>query len=433
MEKKSKPTYLPSSQIEWIGVRLLDDSARTFKYENIFYKAIFQKNIDFIKSLFKNKTFEKLISEGYIPNTEISNFKTEEFQLILKQETESFNITPEFWNPLMLKDAALTYLRFMRYLNSHNLTLKDGHTWNIVFQKNSKPKWCDIGSIIPANGKTEKFNEFIEFFAYPLLIRKKSEHLARLSRYYSKNKCTHNEAQEILGHKIIIKDKSRPLDIIDSLEKFIDNINFNWDKTLWSDYHDSMTNENWDLNSDISTTNITRINIVKRLLKTIMPKSIVDLGANAGMFTILSAQTGAEVLAIEPDESACAKCYINIKGKNNIKAKIATASVGYKTDTIPDLAIALALTHHMFFTGKFRLEIIAKLLSCQTSKYLITKFMPNGLGGNTPKPNPLPSDYNIDIFISELKKYFYNVEVFNQINKNPQSAHRIQIFAFNKK
>lgn len=425
--------YINNNEIDWVGLRLLDSSARTFIYKHNYYKAIFDSNIEFIKSLYKNGIFDEIISNGYIPITEITNLKTDEFKLLLKQQTEVFNISPDYWNPLMLKDAALTYLRFARYLNSKNLMLKDGHTWNIIFQDNSKPKWCDIGSIAPKNKDVTHFNEFIEFFVYPLLIRNKSPHLANLSRYYSKNRCTHFEAKEIIGQHIAINDKSSSYEIIDGLEKLVESIDFKWDKSLWSNYHDSMINENWDINSCTNNINIDRINLIKRLLKTIKPKLVVDIGANAGLFSILAAQLGAEVLAIEPDEVACAKCYTNVRQHNNIKVKIATANAGYKIENRADLAIALALTHHMFFTGKFRLDIIAKILSEKTNEYLITEFMPNGLGGNSPKPFPLPNEYKIEIFLDALNKYFHNVEVFNRVPTNIKSAHRIQIFAFKKR
>jgi hypothetical protein len=54
---------------------------------------------------------------------------------------------------------------------------------------------------------------------------------------------------------------------------------------------------------------------------------------------------------------------------------------------------------------------------------LIVEFMPNGLGINKLKPNPLPGYYNIDNFIKCFKAHFLSVEnlgVTTDTNDSPR-------------
>ena len=73
--------------------------------------------------------------------------------------------------------------------------------------------------------------------------------------------------------------------------------------------------------------------------------------------------------------------------------------------------MAMALTHHLYFSQQWSLKDIARLLSQQTSSTLITEFMANGLGGTRPHPNPLPENYHVGVFAAHLEHYFTHVEV----------------------
>lgn len=422
---------IDQDDVEWIGVRFLDTVSRAFRYKDKHYKAIFPGYEKHILNLYRNGIFDHLFDCGMVPETTVSGYCIDDFNLVLEQNTECFNFKSQFWNPYMLRDAALKCIELNKYLLSKNLILKDGHVSNIIFQENSTPKWCDIGSIVPGNNESMAgVREFIQYFVYPLMIRGKSSSLSRISRYFSVYGCTEEEATQILKQNIRFDSGRRQ--VLDDLELVIHNINIKFDKTTWSDYHGDLSQKDLDLyEKKKGISGVNRNEIVKRFLRTFKPKTVLDIGANAGMFSILAAQSGAEVLALEPDESASVKCYQNFRNQDGMKVKVSMDSFGAKTNHIPDLAIGMALTHHLFFTHKYRLEIIAKILSKHTNNALITEFMPNGMGGHVPKPYPLPENYRLELFLEELSKYFEKVETIDP-PRSATSSHRVIIICHNK-
>lgn len=429
---KSYLTTLDPSQIEWIGDRFLDLNIRTFKFQEKYYKAVLPQAKKHIEFLFTNGVFERLIDKKYIPEMQLSNICISGFPMILEQESESFNIPSDKWNPLMLRDAALTYIDASLLLIKYGLNFIDGHTKNIVFQNNSIPKWCDIGSIIKHDNRFGLFHitQFIEYFLHPLMLRAKSNNFKKISRYYTTVGCENQEFAEIYGKNINISNNRKAT--LENLRNLISDMNFQWEKTIWSGYHGNFLEENTGIygkkNGDDSSL---RENLITRLIQSIKPRKVVDIGANAGYFSILAARSGAEVLAIEPDEVAASRCYLNFRKCNTLKVKVAIGDISYTVDPVPDLVLALALTHHLFFTHGYRLDISAKLLAKHTDDVLITEFMPNGFGGSRPNPDPLPENYRLEIFLDELSRHFESIEVIDP-QKPENGSHRILIVARNK-
>ena len=75
-----------------------------------------------------------------------------------------------------------------------------------------------------------------------------------------------------------------------------------------------------------------------------------------------------------------------------------------------DTAIALALTHHLFYTENMPFRLIATCLASYTTQNLVTEFMPHGMSGKD-KPDSLPQGYSLEIFTKQLERHFATVEV----------------------
>jgi len=98
-----------------------------------------------------------------------------------------------------------------------------------------------------------------------------------------------------------------------------------------------------------------------------------------------------------------------------------------------DLVLALALSHHLFFTCKFNFDYIAKCFSSYSREFLITEFMPNGMGGASgPNPDPLPGHYNLEEYVRCLSKYFGEVEII-EYDKPANHSPRTLILCSKKK
>lgn len=425
---------LKIEKFDWQGIKFIDFSCRTAKYKNHYYKA-FLPNAKKISEYFEeNKIYLLLEENNLIPKTKLSKIKIEGFTSVYKQKTETYNVKSKYWPSTMVKEACLTYIKLNKILLQFGFGCIDGHTHNFVVQGNSLPLWCDIGSFIPLNGNQHLgLEEFFQYLVYPLIARSQGEIFDPLMREGLDGKIPLNLMKKITG--VDLKYSGKRLDILNQLENFINSLNINWKPTTWSDYHtEESIQQSFDIQNspEINWENEPRKLIISRLIKILKPKSVVDLGSNAGVFSIIAATNKSEVLSVEPDDAAASKFFSIIrKSENKYKIKIMVDKVGNGIEKRGELALALALTHHMFFTHQYRLPLIARELASHTSHALITEFMPAGLGKNKPIPYPLPENYKLEILTEELSKYFKNVEIINYKMPNNR-AQRILILCTDK-
>lgn len=201
---------LKPEELSWVGVRFLDAHTRTFLHDGVYHKAVLPPAEKFVRRLFDSGVTAGLTERGLLAGTEISDVEVEGFPLILRQDTEHFNVKPSQFVPQMIQDAAKTYLDINSFLLEHKLGLVDGHAGNFVIQDNCVPRWCDIGSIAPVEGnQTMGLDEFVRFFVYPLLLRRKSHVLGDLSRHYFDRGMRHDEAEALIGQSIRVEGRDR--------------------------------------------------------------------------------------------------------------------------------------------------------------------------------------------------------------------------------
>ncbi|SFJ73416.1 Tellurite resistance protein TehB [Desulfomicrobium apsheronum] len=422
------------NDLEWPGIKFIDPSCRTGRYKKKFYKAFLPCAKDILLDFKNKKILETLYAENLIPETTKSKIKVDGFIEIYRQKTENYNVKSKYWPTTLSKEACLAYIKLNQTLLKYGYGCIDGHTNNFIIQRNSKPLWCDIGSFIPTNNYPYiGLNEFIKCMLYPLILRSQGEIFDPLMREALDGKIPINLMKKVTGVDIAYAGTRE--NILKHLENFTNTLTFDWKKTTWSEYYtDENISQSFNINNcrAINWKNEPRKLVISRLLKILNPKTVIDLGSNAGVFSIMAATNGAEVLSVEPDDAAACKFLKNIQNKDKgIKIKIMVDKVGNGHEKRGELALALALTHHMFFTHEYRLPIIARELASHTSNSLITEFMPMGLGKLKPIPDPLPENYNLTILTNELTKYFKNVEIIDyDMPKN--RAKRILILCTNK-
>ena len=237
------------------------------------------------------------------------------------------------------------------------------------------PKWCDLGSIVPPNN----FNPFlgVEEFSgrtYPLLpvpatAAPKSPCLGEPARSAATTGITHALARLLLPDLNLSLSSDRKA-LVSALLKFVENLQFSEQATAWSDYHPIQ-----EFQPDIPGHQV-----FFHIFKAIQPQKVVDLGANAGFFSRYMASQGAEVLAVEPDETAVMHRHRRLRVTKCIyPLKLLLAPVGQADCRPGDLAVALALPHHLFFYRTLPLEIyLVKLLASYTTQNLLAEYR-NGL------------------------------------------------------
>lgn len=395
--------YINGSDVEFCGRIFLDRNFCTFRYNGEYFKALLPKvhnynGVDLVNF------FKSLSCKGFIPNTTASELRIKGLGQIFHQYTEHFNFHPKLSPVCSLQEAAFLWLKFNKFLATLGMGLADGHCSNIVFQGAMLPKWCDCGSIVSLCGEHPHLgiDEFIRFFIYPLQIREKNPALAEVSRSFTWRGVSHEVARAFALSPISLSLSREKA--LDELWDMVNSMSFVVQHSNWSDYYQ-------DDFADLKENTNLRINMFCRIFRALHPATVVDIGANSGFFSRYMASTGAEVCAIEPDESAVLKHWTVLRRKNfSHNIKLMMADIRDSAGVQGELATALALTHHLFFTCHYPWKYIAELLSMFCTNSLLTEFMPNGLYVNIPDA-PLPDNYRIELFAIQLERYFSSVEI----------------------
>ncbi len=198
-------------------------------------------------------------------------------------------------------------------------------------------------------------------------------------------------------------------------------------ESIWKGYH----KKNYRKESNLQYSK--RFLRIMEIIKGYTPEidSIIDLAGNEGYFCkLISDETSiGKIILVDYDENAINEAYSIFKTEG---CKIHTALLNFMfTPDINgtakrlrcDLAIALAITHHLILTGKFSINCILERIKSYSKKYVMIEFMPLGLWATGDKDFPVvPHWYNVDWFRTEFSKYFYI------INEEQLEENRILFF-----
>lgn len=421
---------LSRADVQWAGVRFLDQQCRSYTHEGVWYKAILPCAEESVQALMSSGLYERLGMEGLLAPVHMADMHIEGFNIVLQQHSEVYDVPPRYWPTLQLRDACLAYLRLNTVLLEYGLGCIDGHPGNFIVQGADRVVWCDIGSFIPvAVDDVVGLEEFVTSMLYPLLLRVKGPEWEVVMRQAVATGMPRVILENLAGVSITLGGKRR--DMLRQLATYVEGLQVTWLDGMWGEYHtdDHLDAQPPQAHEDPlrAFAQSSRLEMVNRLVRLVGPRTVVDLGANAGFFSNLAASTGAEVLAVEPDDQASSRYHASLARRGgNVRVKVRVDAVGDAPDKRGDLVIALALTHHLYFTHRYRLPVAARALAEHSEGALLTEFMPNGMGGTIPSPDPLPAGYRLETFADELARYFQRVEVIDY-PMPPEQSKRVMV------
>lgn len=352
--------------------------------------------------------------------------------MVLAHKMVRFETFPQDWSRSMLLDAAETWLKINLELVPHNLGLVDGHGGNFGQIENCRLTWFDFGSIVPISKSVMGLEEYRQWFGNPLSVLSEKPPLGGLVRSsFRGSGITDAETAAVLGKpswsfarflsgRAIAKENTvqgrRKLLLEAELAQLPKNLPP--PGTFWQDYQ-----QNNPLPPDENNLNARRT-AVRAVLQDLKPKTVADLAANEGFFSFMAARQGASVFALDFDEGAVESLYRHAKTlptSLSITTACANVFIARRTEPRVDLAMALALTHHLALGQKYRWEFPVKMLASYTTDALLTEFMPNGLAGREGPKEPLPDWYTLQEFLSALEVHFREVKIVDY----PAAAHAI--------
>jgi ribosomal protein L11 methylase PrmA len=442
--KKTRPTI--KNGIHHSSFR--DPSGFIFFRDGILYRQVNLEYSENYETLIQSGLYEKLISKNLlIPHVDcdICPEKPETSYRIIKPLKIPFISYPYEWCFSQLKQAALLTLKIERISLKMGMTLKDASAYNIQFFE-GKPIFIDTLSFeIYEEGKPwEGYLQFCQHFLAPLLLMQYRD--IRLGKLL----CSfidgvpldltssllplktwmnfgilmhihlHAKSEKKYAHICSPVKMGRVrfnsvLGLMDNLSSTIDRINRQEKKTQWSDYYrdTNYSNDAFCHKKEIITSFIAEVD----------PHSLWDLGANNGLFSRIASDKGIITIAFDNDPECVEANYREIFQNDerhilSLHLDIANPSPGIgwqnkereslKDRGSADMALCLALIHHLVITNNIPLERIVEFLS-EICDYLAIEFIPK----NDSQIQKLLihrkdsfEEYNEDHFEKSLSEYF---------------------------
>jgi len=446
-----------------------DPSGFVFYKDFKVYRAInenYRNNYNFfVESGLKDKLIEEnlLIPFGELTSTE--GLPDDVFKVISPSRIETI-VYPYEWCFSQLKDAALATLSIQKKALEYGMVLKDASAFNIQFWQ-CKPVLIDITSFEKYidGAPWAAYKQFCQHFLCPLLLMKyKSVDSNQLQKIYidgipvelaskllpskthfslsvlshihwhaSSQKHYQKKSKEVKHYKI---SKKNQLLLIDNLIALVKNITLKNIETEWGSYY---IETNYSDNAKEH-----KKAIINDFVKGINIKKVVDFGANDGTFSRIFSNNDIETIALDIDPFAVEKNYLKIKKENDI---FLVPVIGDITNPSPalgwenkerksllsrlscDLALALALVHHLSITHNLSFSQISQFFA-GLCNYLIIEFVP--IDDSQIKKMILNrsdsfDNYSVDKFEQSFKQYF------NLVRKEDVVETKRKLYFFEKR
>jgi hypothetical protein len=203
--------------------------------------------------------------------------------------------------------------------------------------------------------------------------------------------------------------------LVDSLAGVIGRLDWTPEGTEWANYYQD-TNYSRDGLSR-------KRELVAEYIEEVGPKTVWDIGANDGTFSRIASSLGIETVSFDVDPACVEKNYRAVKAEKEkhllpLCQDLTNPSPGVgwaNNERIPlsgrgptDLAMALALVHHLAIANNIPLPLVAHYFS-SLCRWLIIEFVPKAdsqvqrlLSTRT----DIFVNYDVDSFENEFKRYF---------------------------
>jgi len=414
---------------DMLRISFQDPDGFVFGFNNKIYRLVLSsyaedllvvKNLGVLDSPFLVK--HKEVSFEFFPEDVVTwlhgQIDSGTFLTVFELDKIEFISYPWEWTPPMLQAAAQFTLVFQKSLLQKGLSLKDASFYNIQFI-NGAPIFIDLLSIKIAGTKVYPwfaYGQFLQHFVFPLVMVKYkrfdslqflqaypdgiskaevSRHVSFRS-YFSAFELFHIHLFKHLD-KEVSPTAQQPEPSVDIQKLQLANlISFaaGYTKTVVKQY--SLSKAHWVNYYKENTTAAYTDEKEKAFNEflTVLPaiERAVDLGANTGYYSELLLQHTNNVLSVEMDNICCEILAERAKKINlpNAKWQIICCNLLHPSPGIgwlnsqrkslvdrarAPLITALALIHHIYFSGSIEFTQIAELFNMVSTNFVIVEFI----------------------------------------------------------
>lgn len=391
-----------------------DPSGFLFKDGDVLLRQVNDVYRDDYDALMHSGLYAELVDKKLmIPHEEVA--KTTGAYKILRPALVPFISYPYEWCFGQLKDAALLTLKIQECALRFGMTLKDASAYNVQFLE-GKPIFIDTLSFERyENGQPwNAYRQFCEHFLAPLTLMAKTDvRLNQLLRIFidgvpldlaSKLLPILSKLRPSTFLHIVLHAKSqrqfagsakKPGDaksrfmtvatmqeLAHGLKSAVEKLTWRPRGTEWADYYNE-TNYSGSAFSE-------KEKIISKFLDDARPKTVWDVGGNTGVFSRIASKRGINAISFDIDPAAVEKNYREVSAKKEkhilplvmdfVNPSGGLGWRGKERDSLiergpADMALALALVHHLAISNNLPFEAIAEFFA-DICTSLIIEFVP---------------------------------------------------------
>lgn len=431
-----------------------DPDSGVFHLDGRILRGLSERGADDWDRLTHTSFFPRLVAEGRIVETRPYEGEAppsprgEAWARVVEHERIPFLSYPYEWPFAMLRDAAELHLEVLLAALDEGFSTKDGTAYNVQFAA-GRPVFIDIGSFEPANGPWPGYRQFCQTLLFPLLVqahlgipfqplmRGSIDGLPPLTvapmfkglRKWRKGVLRNVVLHGALERKVTTSSEQMKRQLRSAgfsvelakamsgkLLKLVRSLDVRRSGSTWSDYRDTCT-----YTDDAAAA---KQRFVEQAVADGTARTVLDLGANDGAYSLVAAEHADLVIAVDGDEAVIDALYRKLRADEvtNVLPLVMnlvdpSPGIGWRNlerssfseRARPDVVLALALVHHLAIGANVPLPQVVDWLRSFDARVVVEFVDPadpmaQRLLGN--KPAGLFDDYTEAGFESLIGKQF---------------------------
>jgi hypothetical protein len=323
------------------------------------------------------------------------------------------------WSPEMLRAAALHMMQLLKVLLDINLTLRNPHPWNLLYD-GTRFQYVNPASIVPfETGEFLKaWDKVLKFLVRPVLLASQGKFTVCRSLLRD---IQHGVPAGFVDHPGWEPEGFERNGLHVWLSRTISEfeaLSFPTTGTVWLGYHNCER-----FQSDASW--IRKQTVLETLLRKEKPRSVLDLAANAGHYARTVAMNGCEAIATDVDDSLVDQIF---RKSQQARCAVSPAVLDF-TNPAPalgvdyrwfpaatermrsDLVLCYSVQHHLVF-GRYRLDFdeVAQGVASFSNRATIVEYIPISQTGDGHWRDDAPW-YSLQHLTQVFRAFFANVDV----------------------
>lgn len=429
-------SQIPRCEVSFHPHSFGDPAGRLFRWNGQLYRGIRSGSEPFVRRLFQDGIVQKLVNRGILIDTELTPLAIDGYEMVVRHRDLPFPSYPEEWCPAMLKDAALTIIDLLVELARYDLTLKDGHPWNVLFD-GCRPIYVDFTSIIPRKDTSPwtGYDAFSRFCLNPLILMAHGQDRIARRLLLEYDGVLKSDVSMLTGGSasllssvikralkrvrslfpVQLHERQSGHAFLEGMKAEIESLQFPIHKTEIS-YND----DTWGQCFSPQDMWTVRQRAVHKVLSDHRPKSVLNIGGKTGWYAKLAAFLESEVVTFDLQCSYTTELYYEAR---KMRLPVLPLVMDF-TDPTPsrglcshwsicaserfqcDIVVALDLIPHLVCHRYLNFDQIVHGLSLFSKRALIVEFVPWDVTDVCGANSDYRSWYTVDTFVKTLRKEF---------------------------